>query len=334
MRAPTCRNRNDEDERHNLTAWKHRSVLPLAAGPSALDPRGAGAQPIADLWWFMLGAGLLVYVVVMGALFIAFKRRRRDRDAGGSRGAFLIAGVVLPTIVITATFILTARPGGPLFAMSGTADFPIRVVGHQWFWSVDYPRQGVSTANEIHVPVGVPVEIELISADVIHSFWVPQLSGKLDVMPQKANRMTIEATEAGVYRGECAEFCGIQHARMQLLVVAEPVEDFERWAARLSEPAPAPETASARRGREVFFETGCAQCHTIGGTEARGTLGPDLTHMASRSTLGAATIPNTRGHLGGWVVDAQAIKPGNLMPPQKVPAEELPALLDYLESLK
>ena len=309
-------------------------MLLVSAGPSALDPRGVGAGSIADLWWFMLGAGLLVYVVVLAALFVAFRRHRGDRGAGESRGAFLIAGVVLPTIVITATFILTARPGGPLFAMTGTAAFPIRVVGHQWFWSVDYPDQGISTANEIHVPVGVPVQIELISADVIHSFWVPQLNGKLDVMPQKENRMTIQATEPGIYRGECAEFCGIQHARMQLLVVAEPVEDFERWAARMTLPALPPRSASARRGLETFLETGCAACHTIQGTEARGTLGPDLTHIGTRLTLGAATIPNTRGHLGGWVVDPQAIKPGNKMPPQKISADELPALLDYLESLE
>jgi cytochrome c oxidase subunit 2 len=310
--------------------------VPLpATGPSALDPQGSGAERIAELWWFMLAAGGVVYVTVMGALFLALRRRGRGQaDASESHAvAFLFGGIVLPAIVITATFVLTARPGGPLFAMAGPSSLSIQVTGHQWFWSVDYPEQGIATANELHVPVGIPVELELRSADVIHSFWVPQLNGKLDVMPQKANRMTIEALEPGVYRGECAEFCGVQHAKMQLLVIAEPPEDFDAWVARMAQPASEPTTSDARRGLETFMASGCGACHTIGGTSARGTLGPDLTHVGSRRTLGAASIPNTRGHLGGWVVDAQSAKPGNKMPPQTVPADELPRLLDYLQSL-
>lgn len=308
-------------------------ISALADRPSALDPEGTGAERIADLWWIMLGAGTVVWVVVVVAMLAAV-RRRGDGGARGARGALLVGGIALPAIVITALFILTARPDGPLFAMSGRAEFTIDLIGHQWWWSVRYPEQGVATANELIVPVGTPVRIRLRSADVLHSFWVPQLNGKLDVLPGKVNSMTLEANEPGVYRGECAEFCGVQHAKMQLLVIAEPRNDFDARLARMGEPTPDPQTTAERRGRETFMSVGCAACHTIAGTEADGDEGPDLTHVGRRLTLGAATIPNTRGHLGGWVVNSQTVKPGNRMPPQKIPAEELPALLTYLESLE
>lgn len=308
-------------------------MLPIADAPSALEPKGAGAERIADLWWLLFGAGAVVYTVVIVALVLAV-RRRPARSRGDAPSVLVVAGIVLPTIVVIAAFVLTARPNGPLFAMSGRAAFPIEVVGHQWWWSVRYPEQGITTANELHVPVGTPVRVRLRSADVLHSFWVPQLNGKLDLLPDKVNSMTLEANEPGVYRGECAEFCGTQHAKMQLLVVAEPRDEFEAWVQRAQGPAVEPQSAVERRGREAFMASGCRACHTIAGTPADGDAGPDLTHIGSRLTLGAATIPNTRGHLGGWIVDSQSIKPGNKMPPQKVAASELPALLAYLESLE
>lgn len=302
--------------------------------PSALDPASSGAERIADLWWFMLGVGSVVWIVVMVGVLLAVRRRSNPRGGdGGARNAIIVGGVILPAIIITVTFVLTARPDGPLFAMSGRSEFRIEVIGNQFWWAVRYPDQGFVTANEIHIPVDTPVRIELRSADVIHSFWVPELNGKLDAMPRRVNAMTLEANRAGIYRGECAEFCGVQHARMQLLVIARPRDEFEDWAARMARPAAEPVTERAARGRDAFMAVGCASCHTIAGTEARGALGPDLTHIGSRLTLGAATIPNTRGHLGGWVVNAQSVKPGNPMPPQKIPAEDVPALLDYLETL-
>jgi cytochrome c oxidase subunit 2 len=282
----------------------------------------------------MLGAGLVVYAVVVVALLVALPRRRGQADQREPRYALIVGGVVLPAIVVTAVFVLSARPDGPLFAMTGRAAFPIEVVGHQWWWSVRYPEQGIVTANEIHVPVGVPVELRLRSADVVHSFWVPQLNGKTDLLPDQLNALPIEAQEPGVYRGECAEFCGVQHAKMQALVVAEPPERFDAWVARMREPASEPLGRVAEHGQRAFFRTGCAVCHRIAGTGADGMVGPDLTHVGSRLTLGAAAVPNTRGHLGGWVVNSQSIKPGNKMPPQKVSADDLPALLTYLEGLE
>lgn len=308
----------------------------LPDGRSALDPAGRGAEQIAELWWFMLAAGGLVYAVVLAALFLALRRAgtRSDGSDRDGRRAILVGGVILPALVITATFAVTVRPGGPLFAMSGPAAVPIEVVAHQFWWSVRYPEQNISTANEIHIPVGTPVRIQLRSEDVVHSFWVPELSGKLDALPGKTNTMTVEATEPGIYSGACAEFCGVGHALMQLVVVAHPADEFAGWIARTAEARRRTEIETVERGRQVFMEAGCAACHTVNGTRADGKVGPDLTHIGSRLTLGAATIPNTRGHLGGWVVDPQSIKPGNKMPPQKIDAQDLPALLDYLQSLK
>ncbi|MBW3608542.1 MAG: cytochrome c oxidase subunit II [Actinobacteria bacterium] len=223
-------------------------ISALADRPSALDPEGTGAERIADLWWVMLAAGTVVWVVVVVATLAAV-RRRGDGDARGARGALLVGGIALPAVVITALFVLTARPDGPLFAMSGRAEFTIDLIGHQWWWSIRYPEQNVSTANELIIPVGTPVRIELRSADVLHSFWVPQLNGKLDVLPGKVNSMTLEANEPGIYRGECAEFCGVQHAKMQLLVIAAPPEEFEARLARLREPAREPQLPSVAGAR-------------------------------------------------------------------------------------
>jgi cytochrome c oxidase subunit 2 len=200
-------------------------------------------------------------------------------------------------------------------------------VGKQWFWAVRYPEQHITTANEIHVPVGVPVEVVAVTDDVIHSFWVPRLNRKIDMIPGRRNRLRIEADRAGVYRGQCAEFCGLQHANMAFYVIAQSRRDFERWVEREQQT---PQRGAP--GERVFVDTGCGGCHTIRGV-SNGTIGPDLTHVGSRTTLAAGTIPNRKGYLGGWILDPQHVKPGNKMPGLPLSGRDLQELLDYLESL-
>jgi len=182
--------------------------------------------------------------------------------------------------------------------------------------------------------VGIPVDVRVRSADVIHSLWVPELNRKIDVIPGQVNDVVFDARRAGVFRGQCAEFCGIQHANMALYVVAEPRARFRRWLTREAAPAPPPATADLERGQQVLLGSDCEYCHRIAGTNATGTVGPDLTHIASRLSLAAATIPNSRGYLAGWILDPQHIKPGNKMPATNLTGRELQSLLDYLESLR
>jgi cytochrome c oxidase subunit 2 len=214
----------------------------------------------------------------------------------------------------------------------------VRVIARQWWWELQYqadpPSQMVITANELHIPVGKPVLLELESRDVIHSFWVPALHGKRDLIPGHPSTTYLRADQPGVYRGQCAEFCGDQHARMGLLVVAEPPEVFQQWLAHARAPAPEPADEVTRRGREVFLRGPCVMCHAVSGTIAAATNGPDLTHVAGRRTLAGATVANVPGNLAGWILDAQAIKPGNHMPPLPLPAPDLQALLAYLETLR
>jgi cytochrome c oxidase subunit 2 len=196
------------------------------------------------------------------------------------------------------------------------------------------PSLRVTTANEIHIPVGRPVRFNLFSNDVIHSLWIPNLQGKIDLVPGRLNELWLRADRPGVFRGQCAEFCGLQHAKMALVVVAESSDDFERWLAGNRAPAPAPVTPEQQRGKDVVERGPCAMCHNITGTLAGGRSAPDLTHVASRSTIGAGSVPNTRGYLAGWIADPQHIKPGNRMPSPGLRDEELQAVLAYLETLK
>jgi cytochrome c oxidase subunit 2 len=214
----------------------------------------------------------------------------------------------------------------------------LKVTARQWWWEVQYeeggPSEFVTDANEIHLPVGRTVAIDLHSPDVIHSFWVPNLHGKRDMIPGHPTRIFLRADEPGTYWGQCAEFCGYEHAKMRFAVIVEPPDQFKSWLEAQRKPAAPPQSDSERRGQQVFLGTTCIMCHTIQGTPARGTVGPNLTHIASRTRLAAGTLPNTRGHLAGWVADPQRIKPGVRMPMNPLSPEELRTLLDYLESLK
>jgi cytochrome c oxidase subunit 2 len=210
----------------------------------------------------------------------------------------------------------------------------VEVTGRQWWWEVRYPESGVVTANEIRIPAGRPVRLVVTSGDVIHSVWIPELHGKIDMIPGRSNSQVIIADEPGEYRGECAEFCGAQHAKMQFIVVAEPPERFAAWLERQAQPANAPADAMQLEGREIFLGSACVYCHAVRGTNANSNFGPDLTHLASRRTLAAGMLANNRGNLSGWVLNPQQIKPGNKMPPTALSGEELNALLAYLESLE
>jgi cytochrome c oxidase subunit II len=305
--------------------------------PSALRPAAPQAAGLEGLWWFMLWTCTAVFVLVLAALTYAMLRRRWAQPPG-RRAAEIITGAAAVTVVILFSFlvatVVTARrsPNAPQLT-----DRIVQVVGHQWWWEVHYPGsrpdEEVVSANEIHLPAGRDVVLDLTSADVIHSFWAPNLHGKRDLIPGRHNFFRIRPEKVGTYRGQCAEFCGYQHAHMGFIVYVESPDKFEEYLASQRKPAPDPLTADAARGRQVFLTNPCVTCHTIRGTGASGTNAPDLTHLASRRTIAAATVDNTPGHLGGWIADSQGIKPGNHMPPHLVSSEDLLALVAYLRSL-
>jgi len=308
--------------------------------PSIFDPLSRPAEEIQTLALFVLGISAAIFVIVGGLLVIAVVRfRRRAADDGieppqvyGSNPIEL-AWTVIPLLIVFVLFLVTTRT---LIAIE-TAEPPagaleVRVIGHQWWWEFRYPEQGVVTANELHVPVGRPTFLTLESADVVHSFWVPQLNGKTDVFPNRVNRMWIEPREPGLYLGQCAEYCGTQHARMLLRVIASPPAEFEAWAA--AQAGDAVLDAGAQAGRDVFQSTACINCHRIGGTVADGVFGPDLTHLMSRATIAAGAAPNTPAALRAWITNPDAIKPGALMPAMKLSDAEIDQVVAYLTTLK
>lgn len=308
-------------------------------GQSTLDAQSKASSTISTLWWVMLVGAAIIFSIVVALLLFGVLRRRgmapedRPRRAPGTTFV-VIAGVVIPAVVLVALFVLTVDALPKTSPARGNAQFEIDVVARQWFWDVTYPATGARTANEIHLPVGVPVDVRVKSADVIHSLWVPELNRKVDVIPGQVNDVVFDARHAGVFRGQCAEFCGIQHANMALYVVAESRARFNRWLAHEATPAPPPANAALERGQQILLGSDCEYCHRIAGTNATGTVGPDLTHIASRLSLAAGTIPNSRGYIAGWILDPQHVKPGNKMPATNLTGPELQSLLDYLESLR
>ena len=307
-------------------------------GQSVLHPAGPAAGRIADLWWLMLVAGTAVFLLVAWVLFRAFTHQnpRTEPHTSGNDDAptrwIIAGGIVLPAVILTPLFLYSLDVFAGLVPPSQRDAMEVEVTGRRWWWDVKY-SDGLRTANEIHVPVGKPVRVRLRSDNVIHSFWAPSLHGKMDLVPGQVNTTWIQAERAGVYRGWCAEYCGLQHARMQFRVVAHAPADFAKWQRRNGQIARPPTDSMRAAGHNVFLAAGCAVCHTIRGTPARGALGPDLTHLASRMTLAAGTLPNTPGHLAGWVGNPQAIKPGALMPTLPLRPDQLQALLAYLSGL-
>ena len=304
-----------------------------------LDPKGPGAERIAEVWWFMFGLATVVYVAVAGLIVAAAMRGRRvpEGESRPSRitdsGFIWVGGVIVPAAILGVLAVVTVATTNDLRRAEPGA-LRIEVIGYRWWWEVTYPDDGVVTANEIHIPVGRPIEMGLEAADVIHSFWVPELAGKVDQVPGQRNVIRLQADEPGTYRGFCAEYCGLQHAKMQYLVIAESPEDFARWITRRQRPPGGPASEEAARGQVVFNRSTCGACHTVRGTEARGTAGPDLSDFGSRTSIGAVSIDNNRRNLAAWIRDPHESKPGNLMPPTHLPPDELDALVAYLESLE
>lgn len=323
--------------------WQRISMLSGSADmlngwpPPIFDPVGPYASSITTLAWVLLGMAAGVVLVVVAALWVALFGREKLRAKLGGTKTIWIGGVAFPLVVLTLLLTyglsLTANLTAPITGQ----EMRVKVTGEMWWWRVAYldaeNRPVLLDANELHIPVGQPVVLELESGDVIHSFWVPRLSGKLDMIPGRTNLMRIQANEPGVYGGQCAEYCGGPHALMGFVVVAHPPREYERlMAERLARPA-APVQPQLARGAELFMSSGCAACHRIEGTPANGLAGPDLTYVGTRRTLGAGILPNNRGTMMGWIGNSQAIKPGNRMPPYTVlSGEELQAIASYLEA--
>jgi cytochrome c oxidase subunit 2 len=312
---------------------------------NSLAPASHQAHDIANLFWWMMGVAWVGLGSVVFLLVWAWRRNRRgfgdDREGvqPGERTAWKVvigAGVALPIVLIAALFVVA-----DIFVIKTTqapaanaTKLTVLVVGHQWWWEVHYAGTTVVTANEIHIPAQTPVRVEVQTADVIHSFWVPELNRTIDTIPGRTNAIELYADKAGLYRGQCDEFCGLQHAHMAFYVFADTPAAFQRWLAGQEKQAAAPTSAATRTGEQEFTHGSCSTCHTIRGTSAAGNTGPDLTHLASRTTLGALAVPNTPSYLEGWIRDSQHVKPGNQMPNFDLDPARMHALVAYLETLK
>ena len=322
-----------------------------AAAPeqNALRPFGIQAEHIGWLWNLTLAICTIVFAAVLAAFLYALWRAPKDGAgsapdlrslAQAERGIHRTVAWAIGACVVLLLVLL----GADVFTSRALANLPLKnavnieLVGHQWWWEARYryadTSRNFTTANELHIPVGRPVVITLRSNDVIHSLWIPNLHGKRDLIPGRTALLRLRADRPGVYRGQCAEFCGLQHAKMALEVNAEPDAAYEAWAERQRQPAPEPGNEIARRGRQVFLDGTCIMCHTVNGTTAQGRLGPDLTHLGSRRTIAAGMFPNNRGYLSGWITDPHSLKNGVNMPSNLLPPDDLQALVTYLESLK
>jgi cytochrome c oxidase subunit 2 len=327
------------------------SSLGLLGAPASAEPSmsywrtfGPSGDAGTTLGWGLGIVSIVVTVLVAASLLIGVLRRRRKdgdprslavrTDSGGMAWIYTGLGLTVAVLIVFAVWTMFTIAA---VAMPAKTTMTLQVTASQWWWSVRYdspqPSQIFSVANEIHIPVGQPIRVELSSPDVIHSFWIPQLGGKMDVIPGQANVTWLQADKPGVYRGQCGEFCGAQHAHMAMLVVADAPQAFAAWKADQLRAAVPPTTPEGQSGRSAFVAH-CAACHAVRGADAGGILGPDLTHLMSRRTIAAGLLPNTPGNLSAWIADAQALKPGTRMPSMVLPAPELTAIVAYLETLQ
>jgi cytochrome c oxidase subunit 2 len=309
---------------------------------SILTTHSPQAHNIMLLWWWMLAAAAIVFLGAVVMLVIAWFRRGvpglpfvGERESV-SEGMVLLFGIGIPIVALVALFAVanvylikqTSPPDPRTTAMT------IDVIGHQWWWEVRYPGTKAVTANEVHIPVGTRVNVIATTADVIHSFWVPALNRKIDMVPGRQNRVLLYASRPGTYRGQCSQFCGLQHANMAMYVFAQPPAQYQAWLAEMASPARGETLARAQAGQQLFMSRQCSSCHRIAGTQAQGTVGPDLTHLATRSTLAAGTIPNTPAQLAAWISNPQAIKPGDRMPDLGLSRTEVNELVAFLDGLR
>ena len=306
---------------------------------SALDPAGPGAAGLHGLFWlFVAVCGVIWLLVVLFAGVAVFRLVQGSPLLSERRAGSIVGICVALTVVIITGFTLVSYAATRGISPHEADALVIQVRAYQWRWQVTYPdvqpSRGFISANEIHIPVGQPVRIELSAEDVIHSFWVPNLGGKQDLIPGRENTITLTANKPGTYRGQCAEFCGLQHAHMAFVVTAQSQAEFDAWRKNENAESRAPQSDEERRGRDIMESQACGSCHTVRGTQASGTLGPDLTHVAGRATIAAGMLPTTRGALAAWIADPQTIKPGNNMPLVPLSADDLQAISAYLATLK
>jgi cytochrome c oxidase subunit II len=326
------------------------AVPGFPSNQTSLNPAGPGAAHIEHTFALIFWITGTVYCLTLAALVYFVWRRRHtlatlpepqatsassDRFATRAVAAAMVATVLLLFVMLISSFVTSRRLG----QMNQEQAFTIDVYGHQWWWEVQYPNEAepyrmVITANEIHVPVGTPIRIHGTSRDVIHSFWAPNIQGKRDLMPGYNTDVLMQVDKPGRWRGQCAEYCGLQHAHMSFFIVAEPQKQFNDWMTAQAQSAAAPANAQTAHGQQVFLTHACVLCHTIRGTMAGSRVGPDLTHLASRSTIAAGMLPNTIGNLGGWILNPQSLKPGSRMPPNQLSGPDLQDLLAYLETLR
>ncbi|MGA9635615.1 MAG: cytochrome c oxidase subunit II [Solirubrobacterales bacterium] len=309
---------------------------------STLAPHSPQSHDIRTLWWWMFVVAAIVFLGAIAMLVYGWIRRgkRGLPFVGESERAentlVVVFGIAIPVVILVALFFVA-----DVYVL-GKTDAPdprstkltVEVTGHQWWWEVRYPGTAAVTADEIHIPAQTEVNVVGTTADVIHSFWVPQLNRKIDLIPGRRNRVGLYADSPGVYRGQCAEFCGLQHSHMAFYVIADPPDQFRAWLANMAADAPPPAGPAQRAGRSLFLNDQCASCHTIRGTSAQGQIGPDLTHLASRSTIAALTLPNDSAHLQAWIRDPQHFKPGNKMPGLNLSNADISAIATYLRSLR
>jgi cytochrome c oxidase subunit 2 len=336
--------------------WKSAALLGTAALLSGckgkqdvLDVAGPQAERVAHLWnGFLIVEGVILLLVTLAVLRVAFRSTTQKLvepplPPNPKQNRFLtivVSSLVGVTVIILSSFLFAEMfAGRAAFAMSQEPNaLNIKVIGHQWWWEVQYMDAVASniviTANEIHIPTDRAIQLQLDSVDVIHSFWAPNFDGKKDLVPGHPTVTWFKASRSGSFRGQCAEFCGAQHAHMRFVMIAEEPNKFQQWLETQRHSAPQPQTDEQKHGYQVFMGTTCVMCHSIQGTDANGLVGPNLTHIASRKMIAAGSRPNTVGHLAGWIMDPQKIKPGVLMPQHTLSPQDLRALLEYLETLK
>jgi cytochrome c oxidase subunit 2 len=303
---------------------------------AAVTPQGAAILELFVL--SLLPSALILAIVVGGIAYVLIRHRERPGDPEppqiyGHR-AVEVVWTVIPLLLLLVSFGLTLRTMQTVNAETDSA-LRVQVIGHQWWWEFRYPDLGIVTANELHLPVGTPVRLEITSIDVIHSFWSPRIGWKKDAIPGAVNVMAVRVDQAGTYDGACSEYCGTQHAWMRISVVAQPQDAFQSWVTAQQAPAQTPTDPVAIRGQQLFTSNTCVGCHTVAGTSAAGTVGPNLTHLASRATIGAGVVPQSSATLQTWIHNPDEYKPGVLMPAYgSFSSDDLVALATYLESLK
>ncbi len=321
-----------------VSATAARAQAPM----NFLEGHGARTEPVTPLTWGVTLISIVVIIVICTMLLAALLRQRlsessvrtlvspRPKDLGLVYWGVGVTAATLFAVTVWTMLSLSALSRTP----ENVSPVTLEVIGHQWWWELRYhdgdPAQDFATANEIHIPVGQAVRVFLRSADVIHSFWIPQLAGKTDLIPGQINETWLHADREGVYRGQCGEFCGKQHAHMALLVVAEPQEKFDRWRNGQLQSAPAATGLEAKQDEQTFAQK-CGACHAVRGTTANGVYGPNLSHLASRTTIAAGALPNTQNNLSAWIADPQKFKPGSLMPPLELTGDQENRVVRFLE---